>query len=49
MSSVFSFSENYVISWEIIILQIYGNRWLILYNELTEDCRKAMKPLVSMA
>ena len=42
-------TQNDIISKEIIILQIYGNRWLILYSDLTEDCRKGMKLLVSMA
>ena len=38
-----------VISKETIVLNIYGNRWLILYNDLTEDCRKGMKLIVSIA
>ena len=42
-------TENDVISKETIILYIYGNRWLILYIDLTEDCRKGMKLIVSIA
>ena len=32
-----------------IILQICGKRWFILYNDLTENCRKRMKLMVSIA
>ena len=42
-------TENDVSSKETIILYIYGNRLLILYNDLTEDCRKGMKLIVSKA
>ena len=35
-----------VISKETIVLNIYGNRRLILYNHLTKDCRKGMKLIV---
>ena len=42
-------SKNDVISKETIILQIYGNRWLISKNDLTEDWRKDMKQTESIA
>ena len=42
-------TENNIISKETIVLQIYGNCWLILYNDLTEDCFKCMELIASIA
>ena len=42
-------TEDDVLSKETIILWIYGNCELVLYNELNEDSLKGMKKIVSMA